>query len=252
NDSTLQSNIQILATDNNFYQNSVEFNLNLEESLQAYQDYKNNLENYSNFDNNLEVNKFESGFELEDMNSLESRNKFNDGDELMNSLESENEVENNDELENSLENKNEFKNNIELENSLWSRNKFENNDELKNKGSDEYISRLKYEDSNNESESDSNNSTITDTSNMDIEVFEVQDFYAIVEYYLVYEFEESKVMLAYIQWTLPVKEDSTSMKTFSQLGLYAFINSSAIDYCVGFIEINKLFYIVDKEIDDDT
>ncbi|CAG8571192.1 9608_t:CDS:2 [Dentiscutata erythropus] len=30
-------------------------------------------------------------------------------------------------------------------------------------------------------------------------VFKVQDFYAIVEYYLVYEFEESKVMLAYIQ-----------------------------------------------------
>jgi len=32
-----------------------------------------------------------------------------------------------------------------------------------------------------------------------LSVFEVQDFYAIVEYYLVYEFEESKVMLAYIQ-----------------------------------------------------
>ncbi|CAG8766375.1 5065_t:CDS:2 [Racocetra persica] len=30
-------------------------------------------------------------------------------------------------------------------------------------------------------------------------VFEVQDFYAIVKYYLVYEFEESKVMLAYVQ-----------------------------------------------------
>ena len=30
-------------------------------------------------------------------------------------------------------------------------------------------------------------------------VFEVQDFYAIVEYYLTYEFEGSKVMLAYVQ-----------------------------------------------------
>ena len=30
-------------------------------------------------------------------------------------------------------------------------------------------------------------------------VFEVQSFYGIIEYYLIYEFEESKVILAYIQ-----------------------------------------------------
>ncbi|CAG8774135.1 1387_t:CDS:2, partial [Cetraspora pellucida] len=180
NNSTLQNNIQISVTDNNFYQNLVEFNLNSEKSLQIYQDYKNNLKNYSNFNNNLEVDKFGSRYKLEDnsghenelvyklkngdkledcdklVNSLESRNKFDDDDELINSLKSKNKVENNNELGNSLESKNEFENNIELEN----RNSLE--------GSDKYMSRLKYKDSNNKSESDSNNSTIRDTSNIDI------------------------------------------------------------------------------------
>ncbi|CAG8682000.1 13315_t:CDS:1 [Dentiscutata erythropus] len=82
-------------------------------------------------------------------------------------------------------------------------------------------------------------------------VFEVQDFYAIVEYYLTYEFEESKAMLAYIQWTSPVEEDNIGLKSFKQLGAYAFIDASAIDHCVGFIEIENLFYIVDKEVDNE-
>ncbi|CAG8783981.1 29653_t:CDS:1, partial [Racocetra persica] len=71
NASTLQNNIQISATDNNFYQNSVKFNLNSEESLQTYQVYENNFENYNDFDNNLEVDKFGSGFKLENSSGRE-------------------------------------------------------------------------------------------------------------------------------------------------------------------------------------
>ncbi|CAG8725455.1 2470_t:CDS:1, partial [Scutellospora calospora] len=82
-------------------------------------------------------------------------------------------------------------------------------------------------------------------------VFEVQDFYAIVEYYLTYEFEGSKAMLAYIQWTSPVEEDNVGVKTFKRLGTYVFIDALAIDHCVGFIEIENLFYIVDKEVDNE-
>ncbi|CAG8512944.1 5889_t:CDS:1, partial [Gigaspora margarita] len=41
------------------------------------------------------------------------------------------------------------------------------------------------------------------------------NFYAIVEYYLTYKFEESKAMLAYIQWTSPIEEDSIGVKKFS-------------------------------------
>lgn len=82
-------------------------------------------------------------------------------------------------------------------------------------------------------------------------IFEIQDFYAIVEYYLTYEFEGFKVMLAYIQWTEPVHEDNVGVKTFRRMGAYEFIDASAIDHCVAFIEIDKLFYIVDKEVDSD-
>ncbi len=83
-----------------------------------------------------------------------------------------------------------------------------------------------------------------------LSVFEVQSFYDIIEYYLTYEFEEFKVILAYIQWTSLVNKDNVGVKTFSRLGVYEFINISAIDHCIGFIEIDKLFYIVDKEVDN--
>ncbi|CAG8727529.1 8692_t:CDS:2, partial [Racocetra persica] len=84
-----------------------------------------------------------------------------------------------------------------------------------------------------------------------LSVFEVQDFYAIVEYYLTYEFEGSKAMLAYIQWMSSVEKDNVGLKSFRRLDAYAFIDASAIDYCVGFIEIANLFYIVDKEVDNE-
>ncbi|CAG8736279.1 2411_t:CDS:2 [Dentiscutata erythropus] len=61
----------------------------------------------------------------------------------------------------------------------------------------------------------------------------------------------SKAMLAYIQWTSPIEEDDVGVKMFKRLGAYAFINASAIDHCIGFIEIGNLFYIVDKEVDNE-
>ncbi|CAG8668104.1 22370_t:CDS:1, partial [Rhizophagus irregularis] len=42
-----------------------------------------------------------------------------------------------------------------------------------------------------------------------------------------------------------------SVKTFRRMEAYEFVDASAIDHCVGFIEIDKLFYIVDKEVDSD-
>ncbi|CAG8498688.1 17519_t:CDS:2, partial [Cetraspora pellucida] len=84
-----------------------------------------------------------------------------------------------------------------------------------------------------------------------LSVFKIQDFYAVVEYYLLYEFEKSKAMLAYIQWMFPIEEDDVDVKIFKRLEAYAFINVSAIDHCIGFIEIGNLFYIVDKEVDNE-
>ncbi|CAG8811041.1 22807_t:CDS:2, partial [Racocetra persica] len=61
----------------------------------------------------------------------------------------------------------------------------------------------------------------------------------------------SKAMLAYIQWTSSFEKDNVGLKSFRRLGAYAFIDTSAIDHCVGFIEIANLFYIVDKEVDNE-
>ncbi|PKY60935.1 hypothetical protein RhiirA4_485265 [Rhizophagus irregularis] len=61
-----------------------------------------------------------------------------------------------------------------------------------------------------------------------------------------YGLEESKEF-----WTSPVNEDDVGVKTFRRMGAYEFVDASAIDHRVGFIEIDKLFYIVDKEVDID-
>ncbi|CAG8748808.1 6034_t:CDS:2, partial [Dentiscutata heterogama] len=155
NNSTIQSNIQIPAIDNNIYQNSFEFNLNSEEFIKVYQDYENNLENYSNFDDNLEVDGFGDINKL--LNSLKGRNKFDSDNELVNSLENEDKFEDNDELGNSLVSRNEFEDNNESWNSLESKNEFEDNDK------DEFISKLEYKNSDNKLEDNSNISTITKT-----------------------------------------------------------------------------------------
>ena len=55
----------------------------------------------------------------------------------------------------------------------------------------------------------------------------------------------------FIGWTSSVDEDNVGVKSFKRMGAYEFIDASAIDHCVGFIEIDKVFYIVDKEVDSD-
>jgi len=72
-------------------------------------------------------------------------------------------------------------------------------------------------------------------------------FYGNIEYYLTYEFEEKIHMLAYIHWTNKVEEDNMGLLSFLGYGSYEFIDAYAIDHCVGFIKINRIYYIVDKE-----
>ena len=80
--------------------------------------------------------------------------------------------------------------------------------------------------------------------------FILKMFFGNVEYYLAYEFEEKMHMLAYIHWTNEVKEDNTGLLSFQGYGSHEFIDAYAIDHCVGFIKINQLYYIVDKEFID--
>ena len=76
--------------------------------------------------------------------------------------------------------------------------------------------------------------------------FILQKFYGNVEYYLTYEFDGKIHMLAYIHWAANIKED-VELLSFSRYGAYEFIDAFAIDHCVGFFNLNRINYIIDKE-----
>ncbi|CAG8831052.1 20578_t:CDS:1, partial [Gigaspora rosea] len=54
-------------------------------------------------------------------------------------------------------------------------------------------------------------------------------------------------MLACINWTTPVIEDSAGLKYLYQFSGYDFIDVTIIDRYVGFIKVDNLYYIVDNE-----
>jgi hypothetical protein len=55
-------------------------------------------------------------------------------------------------------------------------------------------------------------------------------------------------MLAYIKYTRNVESDSVGQLSFRGFGSKEFIDVSAIEHCVGFFEVRRKYYIVDKEI----
>lgn len=81
-------------------------------------------------------------------------------------------------------------------------------------------------------------------------VFETKSFYGNIKYYIAYKFNNEDCMLACINWTTPVMEDSVGLKYFQQFSGYDFIDVTTIDHCVGFIKVDNLYYIVDNEIND--
>ncbi|CAG8442171.1 9978_t:CDS:2 [Cetraspora pellucida] len=166
-----------------------------------------------------------------------------------------NESESIDEFGNRLEDDYEFEEVLDYENEFASKLESDENDSIITNTTSTLTSSKAYTDENSQDFYFSSTqynltqselrkiqqhfSTISDVSGLQLVFFNktgtkygwlrtVDDskFYAIVEYYLLYEFEGSKAMLAYIQWTSTIEEDS-------------------------FVEINRLFYIVDKEVDDD-
>ena len=80
-------------------------------------------------------------------------------------------------------------------------------------------------------------------------VFEIREFYGNIEYYLLYEFDKKMTMLAKICWTQETNEDIVGVRSFIGFGAYEFIDASAIDHCVGFLKINDIYHIVDKEVE---
>ena len=74
-----------------------------------------------------------------------------------------------------------------------------------------------------------------------------KELYGRVEYFFVHTFKGVERMLAYVQWTAEVHIDKYGNKTFNGYDTYDFIEVECIDRCVGFIRINNVYYIFDKE-----
>ena len=82
--------------------------------------------------------------------------------------------------------------------------------------------------------------------------FEIQEFYAMVEYYIVYKYksETEPRLVAFVQWTNQVVEDNMGLKTFKGFGIKQYIDVCVIDRCVGFLEVDNINYVIDKEVND--
>ncbi|CAG8721415.1 22237_t:CDS:1 [Gigaspora margarita] len=80
-------------------------------------------------------------------------------------------------------------------------------------------------------------------------IFRIQEFYRYIEYYFVHEFEGKQYMLAYIQWARKIFEDNLGLQFFKNISNTEFIDVSVIDYCIGFLPIRSITYIIDKNVD---
>ena len=81
-------------------------------------------------------------------------------------------------------------------------------------------------------------------------VFETKPFYGNIKYYFAYKLNNKDCMLACINWTSLVIEDLVGIKYFHQFSGYDFIDVTTIDWCIGFIKVDNLYYIIDKEVND--
>ena len=78
--------------------------------------------------------------------------------------------------------------------------------------------------------------------------FQEAQFYGRVDHYFIHQYGESSSMLAYVQWVGSLTDSGHGVRTFQQWGAYEVINVSAIDRCVGFLELtNKQHAIIDRE-----
>ena len=57
-------------------------------------------------------------------------------------------------------------------------------------------------------------------------------------------------LIVFVHWTNQVSENDIELKTFKSFGMKQFIDVCVIDHCVGFLEINNLYYVIDKEVNN--
>ncbi len=57
-------------------------------------------------------------------------------------------------------------------------------------------------------------------------------------------------MLAYIHQATKIEENNVELLSFSKYSTHEFIDVFAINYCVGFFNLNGIHYIIDKESEE--
>ncbi|CAG8809048.1 500_t:CDS:1, partial [Cetraspora pellucida] len=57
-------------------------------------------------------------------------------------------------------------------------------------------------------------------------IFQIQEFFRYIEYYLVHEFEGKQYMLAYVQWIKKIFENNLDLQFFKTIDNTEFINIS--------------------------
>jgi hypothetical protein len=67
---------------------------------------------------------------------------------------------------------------------------------------------------------------------------------------MVYEYRNIPRIIAFVQWTSQVSEDKYGLKMFKGFGSKQFIDVCVIDRCIGFLKVDNIYYIIDKEVND--
>jgi hypothetical protein len=73
-----------------------------------------------------------------------------------------------------------------------------------------------------------------------------------VEYYMTYKYvSKSKPrLIVFIYWTNQVSENDIGLKTFKNFETKQFIDVCVINYCVEFLKINNLYYVINKKVNN--
>ena len=56
--------------------------------------------------------------------------------------------------------------------------------------------------------------------------------------------------MAYIEWTNEIFKDEFGLKQFRRFSAKQFIDICVIDWCIGFLHCESVYYIIDKKVKD--
>ena len=67
---------------------------------------------------------------------------------------------------------------------------------------------------------------------------------------MVHKYKGIPRIVAFVQWTNQIVKDTYGLKMFKGFGAKQFIDVCVIDHCIGFLKVENMYYVIDKEVDD--